>query len=270
MATDDKELVREIVNEYARMIPKITENDLAPEVVGRIQKSIKEKTGQEDPYQDCKNNNIQSALSYYPEIEKVIDESDDPLLDSLIMSGMGNSLDAGVNLKVNLGENIKQALADGFIRSDYKIFQERIDKSQNVLIIADNAGEAVFDRLLIKELNKYDINLTYAVREEPVLNDATVREACELGIDRSCNLISSGCKTPGLILEKTSNEFKKLFRKADLRISKGQGNLEGLSDVEDDIFFLLKAKCDLVAEILRVDVGDLVFILKNNKEKGRL
>ena len=261
MAAENEEVIREIINEYAKMIPDISFEDTGPEVVTRVQNIIKDKTGKIDPYHDFKNKNIKKALSHYPDIEQNIEKSDQPLLNALIMSAMGNAIDAGVSLKVDMKSSIDKAAEFGFIKSDFKKFKNILEDSQNVLIIADNAGEAVFDRLLIKELNKYNVEITYAVREKPILNDVTLREAKGLGIDESCNLISSGCKAPGLILEKSSNTFKKYYKNADLRISKGQGNLEGLSEVKEDIFFLLKAKCELVADLLGVEVGDLVFIL---------
>lgn len=263
MVTDDKYLIKEIIDEFTKIIPKISFDDSGPEVVARVQNIIKVKTGIVDPYHEFKNNNIKKALSHYPDIVEKIEKSKDPLKGALVMSAMGNSLDAGVSLEVDLERNRERAVKDGFIRSDYNVFKEKLIKSKNALIIADNASEAVFDRLLIRELKKFNVDITYAVRDKPVLNDVTLREACAIDIDKNCNLISSGCKTPGLILEKTNNKFKEYYRNADLRISKGQGNLEGLSEVQEEIFFLLKAKCDLVANLLNVEVGDLVFILKD-------
>ncbi|MFW6026997.1 MAG: damage-control phosphatase ARMT1 family protein [Candidatus Woesearchaeota archaeon] len=263
MVTEDENLIREILNEYAKIIPDIDPDETAPEIVGKIQSIIKEKTHQTDPYHQYKNDNIQKALDYYPEIVKIIETAEDPLHAALIMAAVGNSMDAGVSLKTNLKNSIEQADLDGFIRSDYKNFKQKLDKNKSILFIADNAGEAVFDKLLLKELNKYKVNITYAVREEPVLNDVTRREAELIGIGEECNLISSGNKTPGLILKNSSEEFKKYYREADIRISKGQGNLEGLSEEKQEIYFLLKAKCELVAELLKVNVGDLVFVLNS-------
>ncbi|MFW6279354.1 MAG: damage-control phosphatase ARMT1 family protein [Bacillota bacterium] len=263
MATDDENLMREIINEYAKIIPQIGLDETAPEIVGKIQNIIKEKTNQTDPYHQFKNNNIQKALDYHFEIVKIIEKADDPLRTALIMSAAGNVMDAGVSLKINLKNSIEQADKDGFIRSDFQDFKQKLKKNKSVLLIADNAGEAVFDKLLIKEINKFGVNVTYAVRQEPVLNDVTLREADFLGIGYEANLISSGNKTPGVILKNSSDEFKKYYREADIRISKGQGNLEGLSEEKEEIYFLLKAKCEFVADLLKVREGDLVFILNS-------
>ena len=117
---------------------------------------------------------------------------------------------------------------------------------------------------MIKELNKFDIEIDYIVRDKPVLNDVTLKEAGYIGIDKFCNVMSSGCECPGLILENADKDFIEHYEKADIIISKGQGNLEGLSGVKDNIFYLLQAKCDLIADILKVDTGDLVFVSNIN------
>ncbi|MFW5995983.1 MAG: damage-control phosphatase ARMT1 family protein [Halanaerobiaceae bacterium] len=260
MATDDKELIREFINEYARQIPEMN-GRLSPLISGQFHKIVKNRTGVEDPYAEIKKKNIEMALSHFEDVRKVVENSDDPLLGSLIMSAMGNSLDAGINLNVDLAADIKRALRDGFVRSDYEQFIAEVKESGSVLIVADNAGEGVFDRLLIEELKKQDLKVVYAVRGEPVLNDITVAEARELGIDKMCPVISSGVNSPGVVLEESSELFREYFAESDLVISKGQGNLEGLTEADREIYYLLKAKCQLVADYLSVELGDLVFVL---------
>lgn len=266
MATDDEKVVREILNEYAAMVPQLELEQTSPELVAEVKKIIEEKTGVVDPYKEFKEENIELALAYYPKCKKLIEESEDPLLSSLVMSAMGNSMDAGISLEVKLQENIKRALSDSFVCSDYDLFKQKLNKSNEVLIVADNAGEAVFDKLLIKQLNKHQVEIYYAVRKEPILNDVTLKEAQRLGLDQECKLLTGGSGTPGLTLEKANQQFKKIFAKADLIISKGQGNLEGLSETARGIFFLLKAKCEFIAEFLQVDVGDLVFVFKGENK----
>lgn len=262
MTTSNKKLLREIIDDYATMIPHIKETDTAPLVVFRIQKIIKEKTNKKDPYNKFKENHIKRALTLYPEVKNIIEESEKTLVSALIMSAMGNSIDAGVGLEVDIDTCIKHAVNKGFSYSDFNKFKQKLENSNNLLIIADNAGEAVFDKLLIEELNKlYNLDIIYAVRGEPILNDVTINEANKIGINKICELISSECDTPGLILERTSKDFQKIFKKADIIISKGQGNFEGLSEIKGPIFFLLKAKCELVAKKLGCGIkkGDLVF-----------
>ena len=269
MSTDDEKLIRDILNHYANMIPEIKENDTAPGVVADIQKIIKEKTNKKDPYKDFKEKHIKWALKLYSDVKEIIESSDETLQAALIMSAMGNSIDAGVSLDVDIDSSIKNAVNRGFSYSDFNIFNEQLKKSKSLLIIADNAGEAVFDKLMIEEFNKYyNLDIIYAVRGEPILNDVTMKEAKKIGINNVCKLISSGCDTPGMILDRVNDNFENLFKNSDVIISKGQGNYEGLSEVKRPVFFLLKAKCDLIANKLGSGIkkGDLVFMLNNVKQ----
>ncbi|MDY6970044.1 MAG: ARMT1-like domain-containing protein, partial [Spirochaetota bacterium] len=122
-----------------------------------------------------------------------------------------------------------------------------------------NAGEAVFDRLLIEEIGK---PVTFVVRENPVINDVTKQEAVEAGIDRVADIISSGTEAPGNVMHTCTAAFKEIFENAQMIISKGQGNFEALSDVNAPIFFLLKAKCSVIADHIGVKEDSLI-LMKN-------
>ncbi|MFW6266540.1 MAG: damage-control phosphatase ARMT1 family protein [Halanaerobiales bacterium] len=260
MITDDEDVIWEIMKKYGEMITQIDKDSKAPLVTARIHNFVKEKTNKNDLYYEFKEKNIEMASKLMPEVEKVIKNADDSLEVALVMSAMGNAIDAGVSLEVDIETNIKSAVDNGFVHSDFEKFELELQTADELLFIADNAGEAVFDKLLLKELNKRDVDVIYAVRDVPILNDITMREAEELNINKQAEVISSGCQSPGTVLEEASTEFKEIYKRADLVISKGQGNLEGLLGEERDIYFLLKAKCDLVADILEVNVGDFVFI----------
>lgn len=179
---------------------------------------------------------------YTLKLKKIIESYEDPLLGSLIMSATGNSIDAGVSLDVDIDYIVKNAVENGFAYSNYNIFKEKLKSGSTVLIVADNAGEAVFDMLLIEELMNFEVDIVYAVRDIPVLNDVTVAEAREIGIPQKARLISSGCDTPGCVLARASQEFVNLFFSADIVISKGQGNLEGLSDEKKAYILFTKSQ----------------------------
>ncbi|MFW6267405.1 MAG: damage-control phosphatase ARMT1 family protein [Halanaerobium sp.] len=264
MVSDDQELIKDILKKYSKMLPELIDSDKkAPEISAEMQAYIKEISGVEDPYRDIKKKNLQSAFKLLPLVEKEIAEAEDPLLAALLMSAMGNSIDAGVSLNVNIKENIETALKDSFAHSDYQQFLKELEKAEELLLIADNTGEAVFDKLLVKKIKEdYDLKITYAVRETAVLNDITAEGAKELGLDQYAEIIKSGSQAPGMLMESAGAEFLKHYQKADLVISKGQGNLEGLYGIESDIYFLLKAKCEVIAELLKVKEGDFVFIYR--------
>lgn len=262
MVTDEEEMIKDILKKYSSMLPKIIDSEKSsPEITAQMQAYIKEISGVNDPYAELKKKNLKSAYKLRPLVKEEIAAAEDSLLAALLMSAMGNSIDAGVSLNVNIKENIESALENSFAHSDYQQFLEELNQAQELLFIADNTGEAVFDKLLLQELKQnYDLKITYAVRETAVLNDITYQGALELGIDQYAEIIKSGSKASGMLIKSASQEFLEHYQKADLVISKGQGNLESLYNIESDIYFLLKAKCDVIAEVLKVEEGDFVLI----------
>ena len=263
MVTDDEDLIKEIMDEYAKIVPEVDADMKGPTLGGKSQQIVKEKSGVEDPYREFKEKHMKLAQELYPKAEDIVTEADDSLFGSLVISATGNAIDAGVSLDVDVAHHIKRAVKEGFVKSDFAALEKRLKTEEQVLIIGDNSGEAIFDKLLIKELKKYDVEVIYAYRDLPILNDVSIKEVQEIGLNKLADrVLSSGCKTPGTVLEETTAEFREIYEQAGVIISKGQGNFEGLSDAQQDIFFLLKAKCEIVANMLEVDQGDLVLELR--------
>lgn len=263
MVTDDQEMIKDILKKYSQMLPDLIDSETAaPRISAEMQAYIKQISGVDDPYAKIKEKNLKAAFKLLPLVKEEIEKAEDPLLAALLMSAMGNSIDAGVSLNINIKENIERALADSFARSDYQKFLGELKKADQLLFIADNTGEAVFDKLLLKKLKEYDLKITYAVRETAILNDITAEGAKELGIDQYAEIIKSGSQAPGMLMDSASREFLKHYQKSDIVLSKGQGNLEGLYGRETGIYFLLKAKCEVIADILDVNEEDFVFIYR--------
>ncbi|MBM7556378.1 damage-control phosphatase ARMT1 family protein [Halanaerobacter jeridensis] len=259
MVTDDEGLIKEILDEYSKLVPKVDDNIMGPTLGKYGQDIVKEKTNTDDPYREFKRKHMKLAQEIYPEAEEIINQADDSLFDALVIAATGNAIDAGVSLDVDVAHHLKQSTGSGFVKSDYAELKTKLQNEEKVLIIGDNAGEAIFDKLLIKELKKYNVEIIYAYRDAPILNDVTIKEIKEIGIDKLADrVLSSGCQTPGTILNETTDEFRKIYNQAGIVISKGQGNFEGLSGASRSIFFLLKAKCELIASILDVEQGDLI------------
>lgn len=141
--------------------------------------------------------------------------------------------------------------------NDYPKFSSMLENAKTVLYIAGNAGETVFERLLIETIPK---PVTYVVREKPIINDALREDALEAGLGHVADILSSGSPAPGTILSFCSEEFLKAYRGTDMTISKGQGNYEGLSEEARPVFFLLKAKCGVIAQDIGVPQGSLVLM----------
>ncbi len=263
MATEDENIQQDIMKKYAQILPRAVDEDIsAPELSAEIQAYIKKISGVNDPYKKLKEKNLEAASKILDIAKKEIADAEDPFLAALLMAAMGNSIDAGVSLNVEIEENIERALKHSFKINDYKKFLIDINKARELLFIADNTGEALFDKLLLQKLKNYDLNITYVVRETPILNDLTKKEALEIGIDEYADIISGGSKAPGMLMQTATSEFLEAYNKADIVLSKGQGNLEGLYQEEENIYYLLKAKCELIAKILDVEIGDFIFIHK--------
>lgn len=260
MATKDEVKIRELLNNVGCMIKDIPADSTPPEIGNSIYQEVKRISGVEDPYIDIKNSNIQEALALYPDLKKIVNLSENRLLTAIRIAIAGNVIDFGVNKEFNLIEDLNQILKQDFAILHFDEFVEELDKAESVLYLGDNAGESVFDKILIEELNK---PVSYVVREIPVINDVTLKEAIDSGLSEVAEIISSGTSAPGTILALCNENFLKRFNDSDMVISKGQGNYEGLSNVDRSIFFLLKAKCEVIANNLGVKENDIV--LRNIK-----
>lgn len=255
ISAENKEQEKKILEETAKIVPDFCLEKTPAENGAEVYRIITEVTGVADPYKRIKEDNIKEALALYPDLKKIIDESENRLLTAVRIAIAGNIIDFGVNDSFNLVEDIEKILIQDFAISDFNYFKSVLKNAHTILYIGDNAGESVFDKILIEEINKQTF---YAVREIPIINDVTYDDAVNSGLGDVAQIFSSGVKAPGTILSKCNDEFLKLFHSADLVISKGQGNYEGLSDVNRTLFFLLKAKCNVIADDLHIKKNDII------------
>jgi uncharacterized protein with ATP-grasp and redox domains len=225
------------------------------QVLHRVARSLLDH---EDPYRQMKDRFNSLALRLYPSLKSLVEDSSDPFATAIRLAIAGNIIDSGA--KSNVCEaDVQEAIQDSLnlpLRGDLEQFRRAVSEAGNILYVADNAGEIVFDRLLI-ELLPYE-RITVGVRGFPVINDATMVDADVAGLPALVEVIDNGSDAPGTLLDDCSNNFRQRFREADLVIAKGQGNYESLSELEKEIFFLLKVKCRVIARKLGYRVGELV------------
>jgi len=234
-----------------RLYQKRHKNFSAPLFSRELHKVLKNYTQNPDPYKAEKKKNNDQAINMLPELENIMQQSEDTFSTALRLSIAGNIMDFAANNTFNLQATIGSALSTEFAIDHSDILKHKIEKAKTVLYLGDNAGEIVFDKLLIREINHPD--LTYVVRGAPIINDATMEDADYTGMKEIANVITSGYDVPSTIIDKSSKQFQQYFRESDIILSKGQGNLEGLLPLNDDrIFFLLMVKCDVIAEFLKV------------------
>jgi len=259
MATEDEEKQRKVLDEIAKKLPQIPINSTPPEMGREIHKIVRRITGSSDPYKKIKDKYNKIALRLYPKLRGKVEKANDPLLMGIRVAIAGNIIDFGVNTHIDLEQEIEQILKQDFAIFDYIPFKKALECTDELLYIADNSSEVVFDRILIELMReRSDKKVTYVVREKPIINDATMEDALFCGVDKVARVISSGSDGPGTFLSSAKNEFRTYFNRAKLIISKGQGNYETLSEVNKPIFFLLKAKCPVIAKDLGCKAGDIV------------
>jgi uncharacterized protein with ATP-grasp and redox domains len=254
-ATDDEQVLKRLMDELGSKLNQLSLESTPPETGRLIYRMIRDITGNPDPFKALKETSTRQALKLYPSSKKTISETDDSLLTAIRLAIAGNVIDFGPNATYDIESAIDESLTKDFAIFDYPAFQKHLSRSNNVLYIGDNAGETVFDRLLIETMNKPTL---YVVRDIPVINDATFEDAVQAGLDKVAEIISSGTDAPGTILRTCSDEFKQIMAEAEFIIAKGQGNYEALSGEIRPIFFLLKVKCDIIAEDIGVNNGDLI------------
>lgn len=255
MATSDENKLKQILDETAEMVKTISMQATPAETGAKVYQIVSKVTGVEDPYKEIKQQHILETKAIYPELEKIVANADDPLLTAIKIAIAGNVIDLGVNKAFDIVRDVQTILKQDFAIFDYSAFKKQLAKSENILYLGDNVGESVFDILLIKELKK---PVKYAVRSTPIINDVTREDAIASGIDQVAEIVDSGCKSPGIILSQSAPAFLKIFDTADLVISKGQGNFEGLSGCNRQVFFLLKAKCRIISNHLGVAEGSVI------------
>ncbi len=218
--------------------------------------------GKGDPFKEAKEESNRRALALLPALQQQIAQAPDPLLTALQVAVAGNVVDFGITHNYSLENSLQETLGVEFSQSIYSEFQHRLAGAELVLIIGDNSGEIAFDIPVVDELNRRGIKVIYAVKAGPILNDATRADATMVGMDQRAMVIDNGNNFLGTVFKHCSEEFLETMIQADLILSKGQANyesLEGTPEAGQKTFFLLKAKCEMVARYIGVELGEIVF-----------
>ena len=97
-----------------------------------------------------------------------------------------------------------------------------------------------------------------------MLNDCTIEDAKQIGLDKLVNVYGNGTAVAGTVLEKISPDTKAIIDNADLVISKGQGNFETLHHCGKNIYYLFLCKCEMFAKRFNVQKFTGIFINDGN------
>lgn len=248
-----------LLNAVTQRLEQTPADEIPPITASAIHALIREQSGNTDPYREAKAEATAHALSLYPKLKAMIADSDDPLETAIRLAIAGNIIDLGVSEQYDLEASIERVLITTPAINHIASLKQALSQAGHVLFLADNAGETVMDRLLIEQL---DIPVTYVVKGGPAVNDATREDAMAAGLNEVCEVIDHGAATLGTLLGQCNEGFRQRFNAAELVIAKGMANYESLSGSRAGIFFLLQAKCAVVAADLGVAEKSLI-VLQN-------
>ncbi len=261
-AIDADESLRDKMTSTVReMSSDFSFDDNPPEIASYVYEKMAQIASKEDLYDEVKELSTKKALSFVPLVKNRLATSTNRLLTATKTAVAGNVIDLAAAVEFDLEEELSKVFHTEFAYNDFDLMQEKLADAKSVLLIGDNVGEHIFDYLFIETLKELyvDVEYSYMVRGNPIINDVTIVEAKEAGFDELCNLVDSGVNTPGFVYNRANSYSKELFDSVDLVIAKGMGNYECLSPSHrKNICFLLKVKCDVVANSLGKDVGDIV------------
>ncbi|MBW2091824.1 MAG: DUF89 family protein [Deltaproteobacteria bacterium] len=257
--TDDPEIQRRVLFRVAEAVAEMS-LDMTPAILSKAAyDAVSEITGIRDPFKQAKEVINKEILDLVPRFREKINQSGDPLTAGLHLAAAGNVIDFGIRQNYDLMTDIEATMGQEFAINDLSDFKKDLKPGVNLLYLGDNAGEIVLDRLLVEILKERGADIYFSVKSGPIINDATMEDAEVSGMVSLVKVIETGSDDIGVNWDKASKEFQKAFKSADIIISKGQGNFETCSTRKENIYFLLKAKCEAVALELGVNEGDIVF-----------
>jgi len=263
--SDDEELQERVLREVAKKLLESDWDSTPPELAHKVHSIVRKITKENDPYKGVKRESNDLVLNLYPELKDTVKKSRDPLRTAVRLAIAGNIIDFGVPQQFNLEETIREVLKKKFAIDDYKKLKEKLKGAKTLLFFVDNAGEIGLDKLLVETIleQKKLEKLVFVVKGGPIINDATLEDAVYVGLDKLPNseFLTIGNGEAGTGPARSSQTVKKWIREYDFVISKGQGNYEGLSE-HNGLFFMLMAKCPIIASDIGVNVGDIILEYK--------
>lgn len=261
LCTADPVLQKRILDETLRAYAGVDLND-SPAVLSQTAYELcRRLSGVHDPYGAAKVHSNEAALKLYPELRRRLEVSADPLRDALLLAVAGNIIDLAIAQQFDLTEDIVRQVERGFDLEELAPFRAAAAGARRILYLGDNAGEIVFDRLLIEVLGPERI--TFMVKAGPIVNDALLADAETVGLAGQVRVVDTGSNYFGFPWEYVSEAAREEFRAADLVISKGHANFETVTELGSEAnktWYLLKVKCNEVARQLRTDCGAIVLV----------
>jgi len=259
-----------VAREILKMVSGVSFDQTTGYINREVHRLIRDMSGVKDPYNNTKSFYTDLALRAYPELKLTVQDADNPLHTAVRIALAGAAINFVFNGKpdiVTLFNDIESVLTRNLAFDHIAELETAVAGASTILYLADNAGETVFDRILIEELPMDKV--TFVVKGGPIMNDATLMDAGFAGITDLVEVMENGSDAPGTIVADCSQEFQDRFRTADLVISKGQANYKTLKRQEREIFHVFRVKCTTVSHDLACSKNDLVVKSSHLDRNGR-
>ena len=234
-----------------------------PQIASAVHRTACKLIGNEDPFRELKAAGNSQAGSVCREVRSKLNSFHDLVLASVI----GNTFDYAVkdhDVTTDFPQFFEQEFRKGLDRDDTDAI---LRCASRVVYLTDNCGEIVFDRLVVDYLKAYGSHVTVAVRDAPILNDATLEDARLLGFDRIADLLTTtgGGAEIGIDLEKIPADLADAIDRCTIIISKGMANYESLSEYDSlpPVAYLMCVKCEMIAEDIGIPRGSKIALLRN-------
>ena len=264
----EEEVQFKLISDALSCIKEVYGPKAVPAWMGtKVHRYIKKISGNQDPYRRLKERANKLAMRYLKNIEGDLKKYDTkPPLERLRykvkLAIAGNVIDFGpYSTDVDIDKKFRETLERDLRIDNSRELLQDLREHQRILYLCDNAGEILFDKILLEELKGY-CEVVAAVKGGPILNDATLEDAKYVGLDKVVKVITTGCDAIGVNFQEASQEFLREFERADIVIAKGMGNFESLTEysIEKPVYYIFKAKCPPVAQFLDVEVGDNILL----------
>ena len=262
-STNDKKIQQKTLKKTLNLLAELYDpSGCSASIATKVHRVAYDTLGDEDPYKDLKKQSNKIAKKLVPRVEELVFVSEDPIRMSMLCSIVGNMMDFGIRggskNPNDLSDIFEVIISEDLGWDDTDEVKKILSKSKNVILFTDNCGEVVFDKILCREIKKFnpDIFLTLVVKGEKILSDATMEDAKELGMDEVVDeIFTTGSFAVGVDFDRLPSDVEKKLESSDLIICKGMANYESFSETNyRPIAYLLRTKCTAIADSMRLPI----------------
>jgi uncharacterized protein with ATP-grasp and redox domains len=262
LATTNPALRFRTIKETVKLINKGFGPNVIPADIGtKRDRLIKYLTNNKDPYKRNKKLSNEKAAKLLPNARKLVEQGhtqQERFKKACLCAIVGNIMEfdiPGHNFELSDLASCLRVAAKQLAVDDVDKAYTLAKNGKNVLFLADNAGEIVFDTLLVEQLKNMGLIVTYVVKGGPIINDATMDDVEFSGMNKLAdNVTTTGTDAVGLLLKEVSVDFMTAYNSAELVFAKGMGYAETLTEYKltKPHFLLFRTKCNPVANFFCV------------------